>query len=185
MTFDEMRRDFIARRGKVPSLPITGCINYSVAAVASLFVPAAWDNLVLFICFWAIPPVAALIGRIRGEALGGNPENPLFRLAMLARFMVLATWAIHVPVWIYAPALFPLTVGIAFGLHWIVFSWSIGHPVGLIHTGLRTILVLAAWLLFPAERMGAVCAAVAFCYFLSVWQLSRIDWGETPPSPVS
>ncbi len=176
MTFEEMRSDFIARRKGVPSLPITGCINYSVAALASLVVPADRANLTLFLCFWAIIPVAALIGRLRGEDVRGNPENPLFRLAMLARYMVLATWAIHVPVWIYAPDLFPLTLGIAFGLHWTIFSWSIGHPVGFIHTGLRAILVPAAWLLVPANRMGAVSLVVAFCYFLSVWQLRRIDW---------
>jgi hypothetical protein len=182
MTFEEMQRDFIARRKGVPSLPITGCINYSVAALASLFVPPGSANLTLFICFWAIPPVAALIGRIRSEQALGNPGNPLFRLAMLARFMVLATWGIHIPVWIYAPDLFPLTVGIAFGLHWVVFSWCIGHPLGLVHTGLRTILVLAAWFLFPANRMGAVSLAIAFCYFLSVWQLSRIDWEARSPA---
>ncbi len=176
MTFEEMRRDFIARRKGVPSLPITGCINYSIAALASLFVSPVRANLLLFLCFWAIPPVAALIGKLRGEEALGNPDNPLFRLAMLARIMVLATWGIHLPVWIYAPDLFPLTVGIAFGLHWTIFSWSIGHPVGLIHAGLRTILVLAAWFAFPTNRMGAVSLAVACCYFLSVWQLSRIDW---------
>ncbi len=98
MTFEEMRSDFIARRKGVPSLPIAGCLNYSAAALASLAVPADRANLTLFLCFWAIMPVAALIGRLRGEEVRGNPENPLFRLAMLARYMVLATWAIHVPV---------------------------------------------------------------------------------------
>jgi hypothetical protein len=178
MTFDEMRMDYIVRRQGVPALPITGCINYSAAAVASLAVPAAHANLVLTICFWAIMPVAALIGRLRGESAMTNPANPLFQLGAMARLMVLATWAIHIPVWIHAPSLFPLTVGIAFGLHWVIFSWSIGHPVGLIHLGIRTPLVLAAWFLVPGNRMGAVAAAVAISYMISVWQLSRIPWHE-------
>jgi hypothetical protein len=65
---------------------------------------------------------------------------------------------------------------VAFGLHWVVFSWTIGHPVGLVHLALRASLVPAAWLLVPDNRMGAVAVAVAFCYLFSVWQLSRIRW---------
>ncbi|QJU58230.1 hypothetical protein HL653_10905 [Sphingomonas sp. AP4-R1] len=174
MTLDEMRADFLCRRKGVPSLPITGCINYSIAALASLFVAPEHANLALAICFWAIMPVAALIGWLRGEQMRESSDNPLFRLANLARMMVLATWAIHVPVWIYAPTLFPLTIGVAFGLHWAVFSWTIDHPLGLIHLGLRCTLVVAAWLLVPGNRMGAVAAAVAVSYMISVWQLSRI-----------
>lgn len=178
MTFEEMRADYVRRRKGVPSLPITGIINYGVAAIASLLVAQVYANLVLTLCFWAIPPVAALIGRVRGEDMTGTPDNPLFQLSKLARLMVLSTWAIHVPVWIYAPELFPLTVGIAFALHWVIFSWSIGHPVGFIHLALRATLVPAAWFLAPANRMGAVAATVALCYLISVWQLSRIDWAE-------
>lgn len=183
MTIEEMRIDFATRRQRVPALPITGCINYSVAAGLSLIVPAAQANLALTICFWAIMPVAALIGALRGESKMTNPANPLFQLAAMARVMVLATWAIHIPVWIYAPSLFPLTVGIAFGLHWVVFGWSLGHPVGLIHVGIRTALVLAAWFLVPGNRMGAVAAAVALSYMISVWQLSRIRWDERARCP--
>lgn len=170
-----MRADFIARRKGVPSLPITGIIVYSIAALASLVTPAGYHNLVLAACFWSIAPLAALISRIRGEELAGNPDNPLFRLAMLARFMVLSTWAIHIPVWIYAPDLFPLTVGVAFALHWVIFSWSVGNNVGFVHLALRATLVPAAWYFVPQDRMGAVAAVVAFCYAFSVWQLSRVD----------
>jgi hypothetical protein len=175
-TFEELQRDFIARRKGVPSLPITGIVNYSAAALLSLVVAPAWHNLVLTLCFWAIMPVAAVIGALRGEKQTGNGDNPLFRLAAYARIMVLATWAIHIPVWILAPSLFPLTVGIAFALHWVVFSWTIGHPLGFVHLGLRAILVPLAWWAVPGDRMGAVAAVVALSYAISVWQMSRIDW---------
>jgi hypothetical protein len=174
MNLDELRADYLARRKGVPSLPIAGIINYSVAAAASLLVAPEHHNLVLFICFWAIMPVAGLMGKLRGEQMIGTADNPLFRLSSLARLMVLLTWGIHIPVWIHAPALFPLTVGVAFGLHWIVFSWTIGHPVGVIHAVLRTALVVAAWHLVPGNRMGAVAAVVALAYLVSVVQLSRI-----------
>jgi hypothetical protein len=178
MTFEEMQADFIRSRRGALSLPLTGVLNYGGVAVASVFIADAYANLVLALGFWAIPPIAALIGRIRGEDFRGNPDNPLVQLGKLARIMVLATWAIHIPVWIYAPTLFPLTIGVAFGLHWVVFGWSIGHPLGLVHLGLRTTLVPASWYAFPDNRMGAVAAAVAFCYFVSILQLRSLDWGR-------
>jgi hypothetical protein len=194
MTFEQMQAEFVRSRRGALSLPLTGVLNYTAAAIASLFVSQGRANLILATCFWAIPPVAALIGRIRGEVFGGDPRNPLFKLSKLARLMVLATWAIHVPVWIEAPALLPLTMGIAFALHWVVFGWSIGHPLGLVHLALRATLVPVAWYAAPANRVGAVAAAVAGCYAFSVVQLRLVDWEAlaeralsrgTPPSAVA
>lgn len=178
MTFAEMQADFVRRRRGAFSLPLTGLVNYGAAAVASLFVAEAYANFVLGVCFWAIPPVAALIGRIREEDFGGDPANPLFALAKLARVMVLSTWIIHILVWLHAPALFPASVGVAFGLHWVIFGWSIGHNVGLVHLGLRATLVPAAWYAVPDNRMGAVAAAVALCYLVSILQLRSLSRDE-------
>jgi len=172
MTFEDMQVDFIRTRPRVPSLPITGAIVYSAIALLSLIVAPAHRNLALFLGFWAIMPIGALIMKLRNERT--NPANPLFRLSALARVMVLSTWAIHIPVWIYAPALFPLTVGIAFALHWVVLTWCMGNPVGLIHLGMRIIFVLAAWHLCPGNRVGAVSIAVAAAYLISATQLDRI-----------
>lgn len=176
MTFEEMQKDFIVRRKGSLALPMTGAIVYTTAAIASLFVDSSLHNLVLTICFWAILPVGLFIGRLRGEEMRSRGDNPLFDLSAKARVMALATWAIHIPVWLYAPTLFPLTVGIAFALHWIVFSWTLGHPVGFVHLAMRIVFVLSAWHLFPANRMGAVSAGVALAYAISLVQLSTIDW---------
>lgn len=175
MTFDQMRADFITLRRGSMALPMTGVAVYASAALLSLVMPAQWHNLTLFLCFWAIMPVGALMMRLRGEGKA-NPDNPLFRLSALGRVMALATWAIHIPVWIYAPALFALTVGIGFALHWVIFSWTLGHPVGFIHLAMRIGLVLIAWHLVPGNRMGAVSAGIAIAYAVSLVQLGRIDW---------
>lgn len=174
MTFEEMQADYIRARRGIPSLPLTGAIVYAAIAALSLAVAPEHRNLLLFAGFWTIMPLAALIMRLRGERLRQDPANPLFRLSALARWMVRATWAIHLPVWLYAPDLFPLTVGIAFGLHWVIVSWSMGSPVGLIHLGMRIALVLGAWQLCPGNRVGAVAAGVALAYAISAVQLGRI-----------
>ncbi|EQB31249.1 DUF7010 family protein [Sphingobium ummariense] len=176
MTFDEMRVDFIVRRRGSLALPITGLIVYSTAALLSLAIAAPFHNLVLALCFWAIMPLGLLVGRLRGEDMSTPPENPLLRLSAMARIMALATWAIHIPIWIHAPALFPLSVGIGFALHWVVFSWTIGHPLGLVHLAMRIVFVLTAWHLFPGNRMGAVSIGIALAYGISLFQLRRVDW---------
>ena len=175
MTLEEMRADFIVRRKGLLSLPIAGAMLYSVAALLSLKVPPQDHNLVLALCFWAILPVGALIMRYRGEQ-PPNPENPFFKLSIVGRIFALSTWSIHIPVWIYAPELFPLTIGVAFALHWANVSWMMDHPVGFIHLGMRITFVLLAWLLVPQDRMGAVAVGVVLAYAISVFQLSRIDW---------
>jgi len=176
MTFDEMRADFIRRRKGSLALPITGVIVYSTAALLSLAVAPEWRNTVLAVCFWLIMPVGALVMKLRGEESGSAAENPLFQLSAYARVMALATWAVHVPVWLYAPDLFPLTVGILFALHWVIFSWTLGHPVGFYHLAMRMAFVLTAWHLVPGNRVAAVSLGVALAYLISVVQLRGIDW---------
>ena len=176
MTLQEMRLDFILRRKGSVALPITGMIVYSLAAVLSLVVDARWHNLVLTLCFWSILPVGAVIMRMRGEKSGSPHENPLLDLSNKARWMALSTWSIHIPIWIYAPALFPISVGIGFPLHWVIFSWAVDHPVGFVHLATRILFVLSAWWLVPANRMGAVAAGIAAAYMISVIWLSRIGW---------
>lgn len=177
MTLDEMRVDFIVRRRGALGLPMAGVLNYAVAAVASGVTPAAWHNVILTACFFAIMPVGALFSRLRGEQQTGS-TNPLFRLSALMRIMVLATWALHIPIWLVAPDLLPLSIGICFALHWVIFSWILDHPVGLIQLAMRVVLVPAAWFGCPGNRMGAVACAVSVAYAISTVQLSRIRWNE-------
>lgn len=180
-----MHRDFVTRRRGGLALPITGIIVYGLVALLTLFVDHRWHNAVLAICFWLIMPVGALIMKLRGETSGSPKENPLFDLSAKARWMALSTWAVHIPVWIYAPDLFPLTFGILFALHWVVFSWTLGHPIGFYHLAMRITFVLIAWHLVPSNRVGAVAAGVTLAYAISVIILSRIDWNARLGAPLT
>ena len=175
-TLQDMRLDFILRRKGSMALPMCGIAVYSLAAALSLVLEPRWHNLALALCFFAVMPLGALMMKVRGEEIGSPRENPLFDLSAKARWMALATWAIHIPVWIYAPELFPISIGIGFALHWVIFSWTVDHPVGFIHLAMRIVFVLTAWHLVPSNRMGAVAAGIALAYAISVVQLSRIDW---------
>lgn len=182
MTLDALRLDFIERRNGCLSLPITGCIVWGLAAMAGLLVPPQYANPTLIVCYFLLIPVSLIVARLRGEQVRGGSDNPLLRLAALCRLMVSLLWGIHLPLLWLAPAFFPLSLAIGYGIHWVVFSWTIGHPLGVIHASLRTVLVVAAWCAFPQQRMSAVAAAVTMAYAISVWQLAglrRRGWPVT------
>lgn len=174
MTPEELRGDFVRRRKGCISLPITGLIVWSMAAVVSFFIPLKNANFALIICYLCLIPIAILIAKFRGEEMGGGAENPLFRLASMCRVMVFLLWAVLMPLLFQAPMFFPLVMGVGLGMHWIIFSWTVNHPLGVIHALLRTVLVLLAWFLFPENRVGAVSIAVALVYLVSIYQLKRM-----------
>ena len=64
-------------------------------------------------------------------------------------------------------------MGIGLGIHWIVYSWIIQHPVGLIHAILRTGLVVTAWCAFPGRRLLAVPAVIVIVYLISLAVMAR------------
>ncbi|MDI9240108.1 hypothetical protein QLQ15_14430 [Lysobacter sp. LF1] len=190
MTLQELRADFMERRKGCLSLPITGCIVWSLAAIASFVVPHDKANLALIVCYFLLIPISIAIARVRGEQIGGGAQNPLLRLAGQCRLMVTLLWAVHLPLLFLAPEFFPLSMAVGYGLHWIVFSWTVGHPVGLVHALLRTFLVVGGWLLFPGNRVGAVAVGVVIAYLVSVWQLNRLHRqrktdGSFKPQPLS
>jgi hypothetical protein len=91
--------------------------------------------------------------------------------AAMCRVMVFLLWALLLPIFFLAPTLFPLAMAIGFGLHWVVFPWTVAHPLGMVHASVRTFFALTAWFLFPKHRMAGVAFATAATYGLSIVQL--------------
>ena len=84
--------------------------------------------------------------------------------------MVNLLWAVHVPLMMKAPQFVPLSVGIGLGLHWIIYSWIVQHPVGLIHAISRTLACVVVWLSLPAEYLlTGISGAIVICYVVSIY----------------
>lgn len=166
-TLDRLRADFDEQAGRSLALPLAGAIVWAVIGVASLFLSPRIATFVLIIGTGAIFPVGILLARLLHEKLLRN-SNPLATLMALCVLMVNLLWAVHLTLLFEAPTLVPLTLGIGLGLHWIVFSWIIRHPMGIINAVARTLLVTAAWWALPDHRVGAVAAAVVVTYVYSV-----------------
>lgn len=151
-------------------MPIAGAFYWLVIAVIST---QAQDNIGLLALLFGsgtIFPIALLVSKITREEVFSS-KNPLAKLMGLSVLMVNLLWALHIPLFLYAPEFLSLSLGIGLGLHWIVYSWIIQHPLGLIHALLRTVLVLSVWLLFPDSRLTAVSFSVVLVYGLSIWQM--------------
>ena len=170
MTLEEYRSDFNAAAKGSVSMPIAGaCVWLAVAIISTQF-DERTGVLILLFGSGAIFPLALAIARLRGEALMSS-DNPLAKLMGLCVLMVNLLWAVHIPLFLYAPAFVPLSLGVGLGLHWIVWSWIVQHPLGIVHAVLRTILVAVAWFAFPESRLFAIGLAIVFVYGISIWQM--------------
>lgn len=152
-------------------MPIAGMIAWSAIAVAGAMLPFKAALLMMMAITGAIFPLALLIARFRREDLVSR-DNPLSKLMGLCILMVNLLWVVHLSLYFGAPQYVPLSLGIALGLHWIVYSWIINHSLGVIHAVLRTCLLVILWLMFPDQRVAAVAIAIVCVYIVSLVQMA-------------
>ncbi len=170
MTLVEYREDFEKSANKSVSMPIAGAIVWTIVAFLSTQFEESTSTYILLFATGLIFPIALLIAKFRKENLVST-SNPLGKLMGLCVLMVNLLWGIHIPLVLNAPEFVPLSLGVGLGIHWIVYSWIIQHPIGIIHSILRTTLVILAWYIFPESRIFGVGIAIVIVYILSVYQM--------------
>ena len=181
-TLDALRTDFDTRAKWSLSMPIAGLIVWSAIAVLGAFLPLKAGVFAMVFATGAIFPIAMLIARFRGEQLMDN-TNPLARLMATCVVMVNLLWAVHIPLVVYAPTFVPLSLGIGLGLHWMVYSWIIVHPLGYQHAVVRTVGLLAVWFAFPAHLVSACAIVIVATYLMSLFQMrARSTIGQASAS---
>ena len=171
MTLDELRTEFERSSRRSMSMPIAGAIVWAVVAVLSLLLEYRFSLIATFFCTGAILPIAIVVAKLRGEELLSN-KNPFAKLMGMSALMVNLLWALHIPLFLYAPQFVPLSLGIGLGLHWVVYSWIIQHPLGTLHAVLRTVLIVLAWFVFAEQRLTAISLVVISMYLLTLHQMS-------------
>src|SRR5262245_30014958 len=172
-TLDEQRLEFV--RGRYLAMPIAGAFVWAIVGVAGAFLPVELASWVLFIATGSTFGVGLLVARLIDEDLLGKnkPSNWFDTLFFHTIMMAWLVFAIAIPFFMIEPTSLPLTVGILAGLMWIPFSWLIGHWVGLFHGISRTVLVLAAWYLFPEQRFVVIPAIIVAVYLVTIAVLAR------------
>jgi hypothetical protein len=116
-----------------------------------------------------------LVARFTGEdLLGRTRKNNFFdRLFLHTVFMAFLVYAIAIPFFLIEPTSLPLSVGILTGLMWVPFSGIIQHWVGIFHSVARTVLIVAAWYLFPERRFVVIPAVIVSIYPITIYILAN------------
>jgi len=171
-SLSELRAEF--GRSRMLAMPIAGIIAWAAAGVFGAILPERSAALALFMCMPAVFPLGLLIARFTGEDLfGSKSQNELDRLFGLNVLMANLAWGIAIPFWMVEPSSLPLSGGILSGLMWVPLSWMIQHWVGLFHAITRTVLIVAAWFLFPNQRFVAIPVVIIIVYAISVAVLAK------------
>ena len=171
-TLRELRADF--GHSRMIAMPIAGAIAWTVTGICGAFLRQGLAAWALFICtgmtFW----LGVLIGPLVGEDLLGRKRKntEMDKLFLLTVLMSNLVWAIAIPFFMIHPSSLPLSVGILAGLMWVPLSWMMQHWVGLFHGITRTVLVVAAWYLFPAQRFVVIPGVIVIIYVISIYVLA-------------
>ncbi|MCC6243757.1 MAG: saccharopine dehydrogenase NADP-binding domain-containing protein [Gemmatimonadaceae bacterium] len=167
-SLDEQRAEFAARRGV--AMPLAGTIAWFIVALGGLFLGPQGSSMLLFIATGSIAYLGMYLSNRTGERFldKTRPKNVFDRLFMATVAMSLMVYAIAIPFFLTDYSSLPLTVGILSGLMWLPFAWIVRHWIGVFHTVARTLLVTAAWYVFPESRFVAVPLVIVLVYAVTL-----------------
>ncbi|WP_419146889.1 DUF7010 family protein [Pseudoalteromonas 'SMAR'] len=170
-TLDHYRQEY--KQKKLITMPIAGTIVWFLLGCLSLYLPEEKMVLPLYIGTGSIFYLALFLSKFTGEKLlvKSSEMNPFDKLFLYTVAMSFCGFAIAIPFGIENHTSLPLSIGIISGLMWLPISWTLEHSVGLIHTILRTLLIVAAWYVWPEIRFTAIPFLIVFVYGISITQL--------------
>jgi hypothetical protein len=169
----ELRDEF--RASSTSSMPISGTILWTIAALLSVFLPLQTFALVLACGSGLIFPLAMLIDLVRGRNLmAGNKANPVLSNFMQGIATIALLWPLVIIAGLSNPIIIVLGAAILMALVWIPYGWSADDPVGLQHAIGRCVAAYAAYIFVPADwRATAICLVVIAAYAYSFVRIRR------------
>lgn len=167
-SLDIQRSEFSARR--FLAMPLAGSIAWIVVGVSGMIFPSRTVAIILFIATGMIAYLGMFISRFTGENFldKTKPKNTFDALFFYTVAMSLLVYAIGLPFYLVDHTSLPLSVGILTGLMWLPFSWIIQHWVGIFHSVVRTVLILALWYAFPQQRFVVIPFAIVAVYAFTI-----------------
>jgi hypothetical protein len=176
---DEQRTDFARRR--FLAMPLAGAVVWTIVGIGGTLLPPLAEVWLLFIGTGFIVGIGMFFSRFTGEDFlaKNKPKNAFDTLFFLTVAMALMVYSIAIPFFEVDYTSLPLTVGILSGLMWIPLSWMIDHWIGIFHTVARTVLVVAAWYIFPHNRFVVIPAIIVAVYAVTIVILEQ-RWRSLP-----
>ena len=172
-SLEEQRLEFSRRR--FLAMPLAGTIAWVAVAIAGLTLSPGRAALALFAASCTIVFLGMFLSRFTGEHFTdkSRPKNDFDALFFHTVAMSLLVYGIAIPFFMVDITSLPLTVGILAGLMWLPLGWIIRHWIGLFHAVARTILIVAAWYLFPSHRFVVIPLVIVCIYAVTIVVLER------------
>lgn len=173
LTLDQQLAVF--RRNRFLTMPITGTIVWAGIGIAGVTLPLHQAVLAIYIGTGMIFYLALLVAKVIGEDILGRQRKGNFfdRVFLCGMAQALLVFGVAIPFGMTDHTAVPLAVGVLTGLMWLPFSVLVGHWVGYFHAIARTVLLVAAWHLFPDHRFTLLPAIIVAVYLVSIFVLAR------------
>ena len=167
-TLEEQRIEFSNR--KFLATPLAGLIVWTIVGIVGMFASPQVTVWSIFIGTGSIVYLGIFLSKFTGEDFldKNKPKNEFDSLFLFTVGQAVLVYSIAIPFFLVDYTSLPMTVGILTGLMWIPFSWIIKHWVGIFHTAVRTVVVLALWYLLPEHRFVAIPFAIVCIYILTL-----------------
>lgn len=173
MTLDQHLAAYRQRR--FLAMPLAGALAWLAVLAAGQWLDARWHLPVLFVATGCIAYLGMGLSQLTGENFlaKDKPKNRFDALFMLCVGQALLAYAIAIPVALKMPASAPYTVAMLTGFMWLPCAWLMGHWIAAFHAVARTLLLLAAWLLAPADGYLWAPVIVLAMYALTIGVLEQ------------
>ncbi|WP_222984037.1 DUF7010 family protein [Flagellimonas meishanensis] len=167
-TLEQQRIEFINQ--KFLATPLAGLIIWAIVGLIGIFFSDFVAVWAIFIGTGSIVYLGLFLSKFTGEDFldKSKPKNEFDSLFLFTAAQAILVYSIAIPFFLVDYSSLPMTVGILTGLMWLPFSWIIKHWVGIFHTLVRTITVLALWYLLPHYRFIAIPFAIVLIYIITL-----------------
>jgi hypothetical protein len=157
------------RERRFLAMPLAGMLAWVGVGLAGALLAPRWHLLSVFVLTGCIAYLGMGLSKLTGEDfLAKGHKNRFDGLFFLCVGQALLAYAIAIPVALKDPSSAVFTVGMLTGFMWLPCAWLMGHWVAAVHAVARTLLIMAAWLLWPSQGMVLVPLIVVAMYVFTI-----------------
>ncbi len=153
------------------AMPLSGAIIWAFIGLLSFMLSPSQQVMATFIGTGSIVYLAMAISRLTGEHISfqKNTERNWFDSIFLAGVgMSFLVFAISIPLFMENYQALPFALAVQTGLMWLVFGVLAKAPVAYLHTVVRTVACVAAYLTMPQHSFWLQPLIVVLCYGFTI-----------------
>ena len=168
-TLDQQLIEFRSKR--YLAMPLSGAIIWALIGALSFVLTPYQQVMATFIGTGSIIYLAMAISRLTGENISfqKNTERNWFDTIFLAAVgMSFLVFAISIPLFMENYLALPFALAVQTGLMWLVFGVVAKAPVAYVHTIVRTVACVAAYLTMPQHSFWLQPLIVVVCYGFTI-----------------